>query len=102
MHLIGHCWVSCHLEPEERNSLATLRFIGIFSRGIFVTSTAAYFINAFKDAGANETQGYQYTVTIYAIIAIILFFITYKWNKERVIPQKKKQSYLRDDLKKIY
>ncbi len=88
-------------EPKERNSLATFRFIGAFAGGIFVTSTAAYFIGLFKEAGANDAQGYQYTVSIYAILAAILFIVTYKWTKELVKPTKKEQSSLKDDLKDL-
>ena len=86
---------------NERNSLATFRFIGAFAGGIFLTSTAAYFINVFKDAGANDAQGYLYTVAIYAILAAILFVVTFKWTKERVKPQKKEQTSLKEDLKDL-
>ncbi|SNY99576.1 MFS transporter [Flagellimonas pacifica] len=88
-------------DSKERNSLATFRFIGAFAGGIFVTSTAAYFIGIFKETGANEAQGYLYTVSIYAILAAILFFVTFKWTKERVEPTKKEQSSLKDDLKDL-
>lgn len=86
---------------DERNTLATFRFIGAFAGGIFVTSTAAYFINLFKDTGADDAQGYLYTVAIYAILAAILFVVTFKWTKERVKPQKKEQSSLKQDLKDL-
>lgn len=88
-------------EPKERNSLATFRFIGAFAGGIFVTSTAAYFIGLFKEAGANEAQGYQYTVSIYAVLAAILFAVTYLWTKERIKPAEKEKSSLKEDLKDL-
>lgn len=88
-------------EPKERNSLATFRFIGAFAGGIFVTSTAAYFIGLFKEAGANDAQGYQYTISIYAILAAILFAITYLWTKERIKPAEKEKSSLKEDLKDL-
>lgn len=88
-------------DQNERNSLATFRFIGAFAGGIFVTSTAAYFIGKFKDIGANDAQGYLYTVTIYAILAAILFVVTFKLTKERVKPQNKGQSSLKQDLKDL-
>ncbi len=88
-------------KAEDRNTLATFRFIGAFAGGIFVTSTASYFINTFKDSGANDARGYLYTVSIYAILAAILFVVTFKWTKERVEPQKKEPSSLKEDLKDL-
>ncbi len=88
-------------DTSERTTLASFRFIGAFSGGIFVTSTAAYFIDIFKNSGANEAQGYQYTVTIYAVLAAIFFVLTYKWTKERVVPQKEVKSSIKQDLKDL-
>jgi GPH family glycoside/pentoside/hexuronide:cation symporter len=88
-------------DTGERTTLASFRFIGAFSGGIFVTSTAAYFIDMFKNGGANEAQGYQYTVTIYAILAAAFFILTYKWTKEKVVPKKEASSSIKADLKDL-
>jgi glycoside/pentoside/hexuronide:cation symporter, GPH family len=88
-------------DTKERTSLASFRFIGAFSGGIFITSTAAWFIDSFKSGGANEAQGYLYTVSIYAISAALLFYLTYKWTKERVAPKKETGSSIRQDFKDL-
>lgn len=88
-------------DANERTSLASFRFIGAFSGGIFVTSTAAYFIDMFKESGANEAEGYQYTVTIYAVLAAIFFIMTHRWTKERVTPAKEEKSSVMQDLKDL-
>jgi len=51
-------------DTGERTTLASFRFIGAFTGGIFVTSTASWFIGIFQNNGANEAKGYQYTVII--------------------------------------
>ncbi len=88
-------------DSDERTSLASFRFIGAFSGGILVTSTAAWFIGYFEKGGATEAQGYQYTVSIYAVLAAIFFILTYKWTKERVKPAKEEKSSIREDLKDL-
>ncbi|BAX79317.1 MFS transporter [Labilibaculum antarcticum] len=87
--------------PAERTSLASFRFIGAFSGGIFVTATAAWFIGMFEESGVSEAQGYQYTVSIYAVLAALFFMLTYKFTKERVKPAKKEKSSIRNDFKDL-
>lgn len=88
-------------DTGERTTLASFRFIGAFSGGIFVTSTAAYFIEMFQNNGANEAKGYQYTVTIYAVLAVVFFILTYKWTRERVVPKEEAKSSIKQDLKDL-
>ena len=84
--------------PAERTTLASFRFIGAFAGGIFVTATAAHFIEFFQSRGANEAQGYQYSVAIYAIIVVLTFWLTYAWTKERVKPAKHEKTSIKRDL----
>lgn len=84
--------------PAERTTLASFRFIGAFAGGIFVTATAAHFIEFFQNRGANEAQGYQYSVAIYAIIVVLTFWLTYAWTKERVKPAKHEKTSIKRDL----
>jgi len=88
-------------DTGERTILASFRFIGAFSGGIFVTSTASCFIGIFQNSGASEAKGYQYTVIIYAILAAVFFILTYKWTKERIVPKKEATSSLKHDLKDL-
>lgn len=83
---------------SERTSLASYRFIGAFSGGLFVTSTANYLVEYF--GGAGSASGYQWTVGIYAGLAAILFVATFAGTKERLKPTIKKPE-LKEDLKDI-
>lgn len=86
--------------PVERTSLASFRFIGAYSGGIFMTATVPYLLEYFKNSGADLARSYQFTVTIYAIIAVIMFVLTYKWTNERVKPLMTKNS-IKKDLKDL-
>jgi GPH family glycoside/pentoside/hexuronide:cation symporter len=87
-------------DTKERTSLASFRFIGAYSGGIFMTATVPYLLDLFRNSGSNEAQSYQYTVGIYAIVAAFFFIMTYKWTKERVKPLTEKTS-IKKDLKDL-
>lgn len=87
-------------DSGERTSLASYRFIGAFSGGLFVTATANYLVEYFgKSAGA--ASGYQWTVAVYAILAAIFFILTFAGTRERLKPAQAQQSTLKEDLRDI-
>jgi GPH family glycoside/pentoside/hexuronide:cation symporter len=81
---------------EERTSLASFRFIGAYSGGIFMTATVPYLLDFFKGGGSNEAQSYQFTVAVYAVLAAFFFIMTYLWTQERVKPLREKSSIWKD------
>jgi len=83
----------------ERTSLASYRFLGAFSGGLFVTATAAWLIDYFGD-GVDSAIGYQITVGIYAFLAAGLFILTFLGTRERLRPAIKTNK-LKDDLRDI-
>lgn len=85
---------------DDRTSLASFRFIGAFSGGLFVTATANSLVEYFS-ADRDVATGYQYTITVYAILAAIFFILTFAGTKERLKPAVEKKSTLKDDLKDI-
>jgi GPH family glycoside/pentoside/hexuronide:cation symporter len=81
----------------ERTSLNTYRFICAFV-GQLVVSGLALTLAGFFGKGDNA-KGYQYTVTLFAIIAFVLFIITFLSTKERIHPSKTQNASLRKDFK---
>lgn len=86
--------------PDDRTSLASFRFIGAFSGGLFVTATANSLVEYFGKDG-NVASGYQWTVGIYAVLAAIFFVLTFAGTKERLKPAVEKSSSLKTDFKDI-
>jgi len=84
----------------ERTSLASFRFIGAYSGGIFLTASIPYFLDFFRSLEFSEAQSYQYTVVFYAAVAAFFFIMTYAWTKERVKPLETKNS-IWEDLKDL-
>lgn len=85
---------------KERTSLASFRFIGAYSGGIFMTATVPYLLEFFKNSGSSDAQSYQYTVGIYAAVAALFFIMTFLWTKERVKPLEQ-QTSIKKDLKDL-
>ncbi len=50
----------------------------------------------------NEVKGFQGTMTIFAVAAVLLFLITFYTTKERVSPPKEQKTKLIDDIKDLF
>ena len=88
-------------DTGERTTLASYRFIGAFSGGLFVTATANYLIEYFGKNGEEQATGFQWTVTVYAVLAAVLFMLTFAGTRERLKPAKSEKSSLKEDLKDL-
>lgn len=88
---------------KERTSLSTSRFICAFAGSILVLATAEPLVSFFsKTAGAPDIQkGWQFTMIVFAAIAVVFFYFTFAWTKERVSPPKEQKISLKDDLKNL-
>jgi glycoside/pentoside/hexuronide:cation symporter, GPH family len=84
----------------ERTGLNSYRFIFAFVGQFIVTGTALYLANYF--GRGNMAQGYQYTLTLFAVISFVLFMITFKTTKERVQPPRDQKQNLKQDLKNLF
>ncbi|MDA3943074.1 MAG: MFS transporter [Bacteroidetes bacterium] len=84
----------------ERAGLNSYRFIFAFAGQFIVTGTALYLAGFF--GGDDTAKGYQYTVTLFAIISLVLFLITFKTTRERVKPPAAQRQDLRADFKNLF
>lgn len=84
----------------ERAGLNSYRFIFAFIGQFIVTGTALYLATQFGKG--NMAKGYQYTVTLFAVISFILFMVTFKTTKERVAPPKAQTKNLKQDVKNLF
>ena len=115
-------------DPKDRNALSSWRMIGAFAGSSFVTYTnysfSYYFsvsdakfsdawqmavtsmTKAFHTSGATATEvvqkitpaGYQMTIFVYAILAVIIFGLTFLFTKERIIPKQPAPGSWKQDL----
>jgi GPH family glycoside/pentoside/hexuronide:cation symporter len=82
-------------DPIERTSASSFKFIGAFVGGFIVSATALPFAAHFGHG--NVAKGWQTTLAIYGVAAVIFFLITFFSTRERIQPiAKEKTSIIRD------
>lgn len=91
------------LNIKDRSTLSTFRFIFAFAGSILVLATAEPLVEFFSRSfsGMSVSGGWQLTMIMYAVVAIILFFLTFAWTRERVRPPKEQKTSLKSDLKDL-
>ena len=86
-------------DPVERTSASSFKFTGAYLGGFIVSATvlplSAYF------GHDSVAKGWQMTMSIYGIAAIVFFFITFISTHERIQPIAKEETSVKDDLKDL-
>lgn len=86
-------------DPVERTSASSFKFVGAYLGGFIVSATvlplAAHF------GHENVTKGWQMTMGIYGIAAVVFFFITFISTRERIQPIAKERTSVKNDLKDL-
>ena len=69
----------------ERTKVASYRFICAFLAGWLI----ATFVGPLKNilGGGDEALGFKLTMALFAVLSILLFWVTFATTKERVIPE---------------
>ena len=88
---------------KDRTSLASFRFIFAFAGSILVLATAEPLVEFFGKGGdlGNPQKGWQSTMAIYSVLAVILFYGTFRLTKERIQPPKEQKTSLKNDLRDL-
>jgi GPH family glycoside/pentoside/hexuronide:cation symporter len=86
-------------EAAERTSAASFKFIGAYLGGFIVSATALPLASYFGHG--NESKGWQITLSVYGIAAVIFFLITFFSTRERVQPIAKEKTSIKNDLKDL-
>jgi GPH family glycoside/pentoside/hexuronide:cation symporter len=86
-------------DPVERTSASSFKFVGAYLGGIIVSLTVLPFAAHFGQGDA--TKGWQTTMGIYAIAAIVLFMLTFLSTHERIQPIAKERTSIKNDLKDL-
>lgn len=84
----------------ERTEVSSFRFVAAYIGLLIVSSLTQTLVDFFGKG--DEQVGWQWTVTCFAALSIILWFITYKTTKERVVPPKDQQANFKRDGKDLF
>jgi GPH family glycoside/pentoside/hexuronide:cation symporter len=87
-------------DSKERTSVTSYRFVMALIPVFIIVNTALPMVRYF---GGSDTspRGWQMTMLVYAVIAVLLYFATFAMTRERVQPPPKQETSLRSDLKDL-
>ena len=91
-------------DGKERTTLATFRFIFAFGGSLVVLAAAEPVAGFFSRSGGGAPdlqRGWQWAAGVFALIAVILFWLTFAWTKERIKPVTE-QTSLKHDLADLW
>jgi GPH family glycoside/pentoside/hexuronide:cation symporter len=86
-------------DPVERTSASSFKFMGAYLGGFIVSATVLPLASYFGHDSI--AKGWQMTMGIYGIAAIVFFFITFISTHERIQPIAKEKTSIKDDLKDL-
>ncbi|MGA1977265.1 MAG: MFS transporter [Bacteroidales bacterium] len=80
----------------QRTSLSSVRFIFVTLATIAIQGFALPMVNHFGQG--NSAKGYQVTMGIFCALAVIFFVITFLSTKERIKPDPRQETSLKQDI----
>jgi GPH family glycoside/pentoside/hexuronide:cation symporter len=84
----------------ERTSISSIRFIGAFTAGVFVQYFTLKFVKWFGQG--SDMRGWQLTMVLYGVLAMILLALCFASTRERVVPPPQQDSDLKRDLRELF
>lgn len=83
----------------ERTQVSTFRFVAAFVGQFIIGATALILVEQL--GGGNEQRGWQLTMALYGVLAVLLLFGTFFLTRERVKPTPAQQGRVSEDLKDL-
>jgi sugar (glycoside-pentoside-hexuronide) transporter len=87
-------------DSKERTSVTSYRFVMALIPVFIIVNTALPLVRYF---GGSDTSpyGWQMTMLIYSVLAVLLYFATFAMTRERVQPPPKQETSLASDIKDL-
>jgi len=83
-----------------RTILSQFRFAAAFLGGLIIQYSVLKLVRTLGKG--NEALGWQLTMVVLSMLAIIMFFITFATTKERVKPPREQKTFLKEDLRDLF
>lgn len=89
------------LSPSSRTRTvaSSFRFVGAFGGGLLISLLVRPLVK--KLGAGDEVRGFQYTMALFAVLSVALFWVTFVTTRERVRPPPGQQSNLLGELKEL-
>ena len=83
-------------DVNERTSLSSYRFVSAMIAQLMVAGLTLPLVAKFGKG--NDAKGWQATISLWAVICVVLFVITFFSVRERIQPDPKQQSSVKEDF----
>jgi glycoside/pentoside/hexuronide:cation symporter, GPH family len=89
------------LSPSSRTRTvaSSFRFVGAFGGGLLVSLLVRPLVKAL--GGGDEVSGFQQTMAMFAVLSVLLFWVTFATTRERVKPPAGQASSVREELAEL-
>jgi sugar (glycoside-pentoside-hexuronide) transporter len=89
-------------DSKERTSASSYRFVMALLPVFIIVNTAIPMVEWFGGGNANSSYGWQMTMVVYSLAAVLLFWATFAMTTERVKPPPEQQSSLKEDVRNLF
>lgn len=89
------------LSPSSRTRTvaSSFRFVGAFGGGLLVSLLVRPLVKEL--GGGDEVGGFQQTMAMFAVLSVVLFWVTFATTRERVKPPPEQKSSIRGELREL-
>ena len=85
---------------EQRNSLSAFRFVVVVLATLAIQGFALPMVNHFGQG--DSAKGYQITMGIFSVLAVLFFIITFTTTKERIKTPPQQKTSLKQDITDLF
>ena len=86
-------------DMKERNSLSAYRFVAVMFAQFIIQVLLLPLVLIL--GGGDKAEGFKNTMTLFAIVGVVFFLITFLTTRERVIPRPEQSSSILQDIKDL-
>jgi GPH family glycoside/pentoside/hexuronide:cation symporter len=85
---------------ETRTVASSFRFVGAFGGGLLISLLVRPLVKAL--GGGNEVSGFRQTMAIFAVLSVLLFWVTFATTRERVKPPPGQKANVAEELTELW
>ena len=89
-------------DSKDRTSASSYRFVMALLPVFIIVNTAIPMVEFFGGGNANSPRGWQMTMVVYSVVAVLLFWATFALTKERVQPPPEQETSLKEDVRNLF
>lgn len=84
---------------RTRTVASSFRFVGAFGGGLLISLLVRPLVKEL--GGGNETLGFQYTMAVFGVLSVLMFWTTFATTRERVAPPPQQQTNVLGELREL-